>query len=202
MHAQDVAAQIVEDIHSPVNSDIRPYGTKIRVSEMLETLDEMNDLYARGVIPLLNSPIRLSLFNTFRSYLFPSKYPVPLVLHEDDRGALFEVVKTCHGGQAFMSSTKQGVTRGNHFHFNKVERFLVVEGKARICVRRLFHDKETEFIVSGGDPEYIDIPTLHTHNITNIGSTDLKTFFWSHEIYNPDEPDTFSLEVEHGMDLQ
>ena len=202
MHAQDVAALIIEIIRSPVNSETRPDGTKIRVSEMLETLDEMNELYACGVIPSFNTRIRLSLFNTFRSYLFPSRYPVQLSLHEDSRGELFEAVKTRHGGQAFISSTNPGVTRGNHFHFNKVERFLVVEGAARIRVRRLFHEEITEFIVTGEKPEYIDMPTLHTHDITNVGSGSLKTFFWSHEIYNPDESDTYSLDVENGVDLQ
>ncbi len=202
LHVQDVAEQIIECIHCPVNTDVRPPGERMVVSEMLEILDEMNEKYSRGVIPALGNPIRLSLFNTFRSYLFPSKYPVSLTLHDDNRGILFEAVKTHHGGQAFMSSTKLGVTRGNHFHFNKVERFLVLDGQARIRVRRLFHNEESEFIVNGAKPVYVDMPTLHTHNITNIGSTDLKTFFWSHEIYDPDKSDTFGLEVERGEDIR
>jgi UDP-2-acetamido-2,6-beta-L-arabino-hexul-4-ose reductase len=100
-------------------------------------------------------------------------------------------VKSLHGGQCFLSTTRPGITRGNHYHHHKLERFLVVGGEATIRVRKLLTGETTEFHVSGREPAYVDMPALHTHNITNTGSGDLLTLFWSHEIFDPAAPDTF-----------
>ena len=116
-------------------------------------------------------------------------------MHEDDRGSLFESVKSLNPGQTFISTTKPGVTRGNHYHRRKVERFLVIKGQAEIRIRKLFSDDMVAFTVSGNKPEYIDIPTLHTHNITNTENDELITMFWAHEIYDKHNPDTYSEEV-------
>jgi UDP-2-acetamido-2,6-beta-L-arabino-hexul-4-ose reductase len=94
-----------------------------------------------------------------------------------------------------MSHTRPGVTRGNHYHRRKVERFLVITGTARIRIRALFRGGATELLVSGGKPVFIDMPTLHTHNITNVGDQDLITLFWTNEIFDPSDPDTFAEEV-------
>ncbi len=201
LHAQDVSDRILEIIRSPVADDIRIEGTQMRVSEMLALLAEMKGLYENAVIPSLGDSIHLSLFNTLRSYLYPAFYPVKPELHEDPRGSLFEAVKTVQGGQAFMSSTKPGVTRGNHFHFRKFERFLVVEGDALISIRRLFGNETVEFTVSGDTPSYVDIPTLHTHAIKNTGTSELKTLFWAHEIFDPGRPDTHAVDVFNGEDI-
>ena len=91
----------------------------------------------------------------------------------------------------FYSTTNPGVTRGNHFHSRKVERFLVVSGDAEIKLRRVLTDEVMTFSVSGDRPQAIDMPTLHTHNITNIGQTELKTLFWCNEHFNGEDPDTF-----------
>jgi UDP-2-acetamido-2,6-beta-L-arabino-hexul-4-ose reductase len=100
-----------------------------------------------------------------------------------------------NGGQTFLSTTRPGITRGNHFHQNKVERFLVVRGEANIRIRKMFDDEILEFRVSGSKPQYIDIPTLHTHNITNTGDSDLLTLFWANEIFNPKATDTKAAPV-------
>jgi len=111
-------------------------------------------------------------------------------LHCDNRGSLFEAVREKNGGQTFLSTTHPGITRGNHYHYHKVERFLVVAGEAIIRVRRLFHTTVKEFHVSGARPQYVDMPTLHTHEITNVGDSDLLTMFWSHEVFDPGRSDT------------
>mgnify|MGYP001598917799 CR=1 FL=1 len=129
-----------------------------------------------------------------------------LVLEQEDGSlltvevevSLFEAVKTHHGGQAFLSTTHPGITRGDHFHFSKVERFLVVQGEATIRLRRMFDDRVLEFPVSGTDPVVVDMPTLHTHNITNTGKVELLTMFWAHEIFDPDRPDTYRELVASG----
>ena len=190
-HAQRVAGQIMSLLEDRTAGDRRIEGTRITVSDVLAKIKELARQYGDLVIPPLASPFDLDLFNTYRSYLYPRHYPVKLELRKDARGELFEAVKSLHGGQCFLSTTRPGITRGNHYHHHKLERFLVVGGEALIRVRRLLTDETTEFRVSGSDPAYVDMPALHTHNITNTGSGDLLTLFWSHEIFDAASPDTY-----------
>ena len=104
-------------------------------------------------------------------------------------------MKSLHGGQCFVSTTRPGITRGNHYHRHKLERFLVVQGEAVIRIRKLLTSDVTQYRVSGINPSYVDMPALHTHNITNTGNSDLVTLFWSHEIFNPNAADTFAESV-------
>jgi UDP-2-acetamido-2,6-beta-L-arabino-hexul-4-ose reductase len=203
LHAREVAELSLSAARHGLTAQLRPSGRRMLVSEMLRRVSELARTYEADMIPPLEDGFDLSLFNTYRSYLFPGHYPRPLKLHSDRRGSLFEAVKTQHGGQAFLSSTRPGFTRGEHFHFAKVERFLVVQGDAVIRLRRMFDDRIVEFRVSGDEPGFIDMPTLHTHNITNVGDGDLLTFFWSHEVFDPQAPDTvpapvIQAEASHG----
>lgn len=198
LHAGDVADLILQRLTEAPEErrSLRVEGVAMKVSELLELLQEMHTSYReRLVLPDLRDPLHLHLFNTLRAAMYPQGYPVALQLHADDRGDLFEAVKGEQGGQSFVSTTRPGITRGDHFHRNKVERFLVVRGDALIRIRRLCDDHVVEFRVSGERPEYIDMPTLHTHNITNVGEGDLLTLFWSHEIFDPTNPDTIWEEV-------
>jgi len=198
LHVQDVAVMILNALLQEGESEtINPSGHLMPVSELLFYLETFQRLYVEDkTFPHFQNRFHVQLFNTFRSYLFPEFYPVPLKLHTDDRGALVEAVKSFHGGQAFFSTTKPGITRGNHFHFGKIERFLVVAGKGIIRLRRLFNDSIHEFHVSGDVPSYIDIPSLYTHNITNCGHEEMLTLFWSHEIFDPLNLDTYPEIVE------
>lgn len=196
IHAQALSAQIWNIIEADGRSsgpqETRIPGQEILVSDLLTKLTEFNSLYVeQNLIPDLSDKFELALFNTFRSYLFPNFYPRDLVLRSDARGHLFEAVKSNAGGQTFVSLTKPGVTRGNHFHLSKIERFCVLKGEAVIKIRRLFSDVVREFKVSGSKPQIIDIPTLHTHSISNVGEGELFTLFWTNEIFDPDNPDTY-----------
>jgi UDP-2-acetamido-2,6-beta-L-arabino-hexul-4-ose reductase len=195
LHAQDACSVFLDSIGHNTAGELRPPGNKMLVSEMLDTLLNLQNTYGDGVIPSFDDLFTLRLFNTYRSYLYPDNFPVHLQMHSDDRGLLFEAVKTLHGGQAFLSTTVPGITRGDHFHFDKVERFLVVKGSATIRIRKLFSDETIKYRVGGEQPAFVDIPTLCTHNITNTGDDELLTFFWSHELYNPDNPDTYFVPV-------
>ncbi|MGB0712418.1 MAG: NAD-dependent epimerase/dehydratase family protein [Gammaproteobacteria bacterium] len=190
-HAQRVAELAWDVIREGREGTLRPEGTPMKVSELLRRLTLIKEQYSGHLIPDLSEPIDLDLFNTYRSYLYPSRYPRELKLNTDDRGHLFEGVRTLHGGQCFVSTTKPGITRGNHYHRRKFERFLVVSGEAEICIRPMFSDQVTCFPVTGDKPVYVDMPTLHTHNITNTGDDPLVTLFWAHELFDPDHPDTF-----------
>lgn len=195
LHAQDICAHIVDAYEKGRVGELRLRGKLISAAEVAGKLSGMHASYVGNVIPDLRNRFDLQLFNTLRSFMYPKHYPRGLILHTDNRGGLFEAVKTDNGGQAFLSTTKPAITRGNHFHFEKVERFLVIRGDAVIRLRRLFDGEVKEFRVSGEEPVYIDMPTLHTHSITNVGESELMTLFWSHEIFDPEAPDTYFLPV-------
>jgi len=195
IHAQQVAVRIHQLIEKREAGEFRIAGKALKVTEVLRSLQGMAELYARQQVPEVRTEFDLLLFNTYRSYLFPTHYPVPLKLHTDNRGSLFEAIKSENGGQTFVSSTRPGITRGNHYHRRKVERFLVIQGEAVIRIRKLFSGEVREFRVNGDEPRFIDIPTFHTHNITNVGSSGLMTLFWAHEIFNPGDPDTYAEAV-------
>lgn len=191
IHAQDVAARCLQAVEAGENGNFRVHGVPIKVSALLQRLSRMAMSYASQIVPDLRDPLDVRLFNTLRSYFYPHRYPVKLTLHSDNRGTLFEAVKSDQGGQTFLSSTRPGITRGNHFHTRKVERFLVTSGTAEIRLRKLFSDQVTVFRVSGEQPCYIDMPTFHTHSITNVGDSDLVTLFWANEIFDPNDSDTY-----------
>lgn len=195
LHAQRVSREIFTIVQNHKEGDVVVGGGRITVSRLLSKLKGIADLYGRQIIPDIRTPGDLDLFNTYRSYLFPQKYPVGITVRKDVRGTLFEAVKGFNGGQTFISSTEPGVTRGNHYHTLKVERFLVIKGKALIRIRKLFSSEIMEFAVDGAVPGYIDIPALHTHNITNIGESELLTLFWANEMLDTDTPDTYQETV-------
>ena len=195
VHAQQVCVLIGDCIKQQSEGEYRMPGSIISVSDLARKLQTMSAQYKDQLMPVFEDEFTLALFNTMRSYLFPDFYPQRLTLHTDARGSLFEAVRSLNGGQCFISTTKPGITRGNHFHHHKVERFLVLEGTALIQIRKLFSDKVYDFPVSGDDPVYIDMPPFHTHNITNTGVSSLVTLFWAHEIFDPNNPDTYGEAV-------
>jgi UDP-2-acetamido-2,6-beta-L-arabino-hexul-4-ose reductase len=191
LHARDVVLAIEDVIARRATGSERLHGTCMSVATAAGKLTDLHRQYSNLIVPDLRERIDLQLFNTLRSFLYPAYYPRSLTLHTDERGSLFEGVKNYNGGQAFLSTTHPGITRGNHFHFEKVERFLVVSGQAVIRIRPLGSDRVDEFHVSGDAPAFVDMPTLHTHSITNTGETELLTMFWSNEIFDPSRPDTY-----------
>ena len=191
----EAADVIAEAIKNETTGRVQPEGIPITLQELADRLSSMNALYSKGVFPDLRDEFDLQLFNALRINLFPEKFPFPLVRHADERGSFFECIREHNGGQVSFSTTRPGIVRGNHFHFSKVERFLVLSGEAVIRVRKLFDSKTHEFRVSGDKPVFVDMPTLHTHNIENIGDCELLTLFWINEFFDPDNPDTYPVEV-------
>ncbi|MES0872508.1 polysaccharide biosynthesis C-terminal domain-containing protein [Sinimarinibacterium thermocellulolyticum] len=191
LHVGDLAEHILAACEGGAVGSERLHGESISVGEVVERLRSLWSQYRADEIPALGSRLELNLFNMLRGYAFPEFYPRAYTLRKDPRGGLAEVVRAHRGGQMFFSSTNPGFTRGNHYHFHKVERFAVIAGQARIEIRRLFTDEVHSLDVSGDAPVFIDMPTLHTHAITNTGSGSLLTLFWSHEFFDPAAPDTY-----------
>ena len=149
-----------------------------------------------GEIPYLNSKFKRDLFKTFISYLpFKDFFPKKYNLLSDHRGSFSELIRAGIPGQVSYSETKQNVTRGNHFHTRKIERFSVISGEALIQIRKINSDQIFEFKLSGKNPSYIDMPVWYTHNIHNIGNEPLITLFWINEFYDEDDSDTFYEKV-------
>lgn len=168
-----------------------------KVSEVLGLLENFKALYVdKGEIPVLNSKFELNLFNTFRSYMDHAYiYPRKFQLHTDPRGTFVEIIRMGIGGQSSYSTTVPGITRGNHYHTRKIERFAVIQGKALIQLRKMDSDEVLNFFLDGNEPSYVDMPIWFTHNIKNIGEEELITMFWINEPYDPSDPDTYFLEV-------
>lgn len=174
-----------------------PYSYSTNVSGLLSKLKDYKSQYFKeAIIPQLNSTFDINLFNTFRSYIDYNKYyPFQYKMNTDNRGAFVEIMKSNTGGQVSFSITKPGITRGNHFHTRKIERFSIVKGEAIIKLRKYNTDEVIEFRLNGEEPSFIDIPVWYTHNITNSGNKELITIFWINEFYNPEDPDTFYEQV-------
>lgn len=190
LHAQDAAAALIDGLTGSARL-VEPRGECHTVAEVADLLTSYRAIYESGAIPELGSDFHLNLFNTFRAAGFPSYGVKRLLQHTDPRGSLVETMQIRNqGGQVFFSSTVPGARRGEHFHLRKIERFVVVSGQARIAVRRLFTNNLLAFDVDGDEPIAIDMPTMWTHNITNTGSGELLTLFWTDKIFDRDNTDT------------
>ncbi len=167
-----------------------------KVSEILGLLESYRERYMEnGEFPDLTDAFGKALFNTFRCYVPESHYPVKFKKHTDPRGSFVEIARTHTPGQFSFSTTVPGITRGNHFHTRKAERFAVIRGKARIQLRRIGTDEVINYDLDGSEPAYVDMPVWYTHNITNTGEEELLTLFWINEPYNPEDPDTYFEDV-------
>lgn len=195
LHAGSVAQAALSAIRTKQVGTIRLDGRAISVTDLFETLDTLHQSYQQDVFPALNDPFELALFNSYRIALYPSGFPRFPRINEDARGSLFETVKGGGGGQTFLSWTVPGATRGNHFHLSKVERFLVLEGEGIIRMRTVLRQPIQEYRVTGTAPAVVDMPTMTTHSIENIGSKPMLTLFWTNEIFDPARPDTYRDDV-------
>lgn len=176
-----------------IERDEVPHDFEKKVTEILALLNMYKELYFdQGFIPVLKDRNEVNLFNTFCGYMdFSTIYPRKLVKHEDQRGMFVETVKLGIGGQVSFSTTVPGITRGNHYHTRKIERFTVIRGKARIQLRKIGTDEVLNFFLDGNEPAYVDMPVWYTHNITNIGEEELYTQFWINEWYDHNDGDTY-----------
>jgi UDP-2-acetamido-2,6-beta-L-arabino-hexul-4-ose reductase len=168
-----------------------------KVSQILSLLEfYKKTYYDEYCFPELNSNFEVNLFNSFRSYIDnATRNPVLLKKNVDQRGMFVETIKSSLGGQFSFSTTVPGVTRGNHFHIRKIERFIVIKGRAIIELRRVGSNEKMSFELNGDMPSFVDMPIWYSHNITNVGNEELITLFWINEFFNPDDPDTYYEEV-------
>jgi UDP-2-acetamido-2,6-beta-L-arabino-hexul-4-ose reductase len=167
----------------------------ISLGKLAELITSFRDMRQTLLLPGFDSQLVKALYATYLSYLEGSDFAYPLNIRTDERGSLAEMMKSRAFGQIFVSRTKPGITRGNHYHHTKTEKFMVVEGEAVIRFRRIDGTVVNEYKVSGKESKVVDIPPGYTHQITNIGTGELVTLFWASEIFNPDKADTYYMQV-------
>jgi UDP-2-acetamido-2,6-beta-L-arabino-hexul-4-ose reductase len=198
IYVNDLVRKIIDLFFTETN-DIVTIGSTdtYMVSEILELLIKFKSKYfENGQIPSFNNKFEINLFNTFRSYFnLNSHYPIKYKNNIDERGNFVEIVKLETGGQISFSTTKEEVTRGNHFHTRKIERFSVIKGKALIQLRKIGSNEVFDYFLTGNEPAYVDMPIWYTHNIKNIGEEELYTMFWINEFYDAKDPDTYFEKV-------
>jgi UDP-2-acetamido-2,6-beta-L-arabino-hexul-4-ose reductase len=192
LHAQDAADVLIAAVERRETGVLRPRGEDTSVGDVLRELEAMLPYRDAGVFPDLSSPYRVALFSTFQAACFPARFPFVCQLHTDDRGTLYEASRAqATDTLTFVSSTAPGHVRGQHFHRRKIERFLVVDGEAEICLTRVGGDECIVFRVSGEQPIAVDMPPLWAHSLKNTGDRDVTTVFWTNELLNPADPDTY-----------
>ncbi len=163
-----------------------------KLSEMIKSFRDMRtSLYQLD----FSQPFVRALYATYLSYLAEDNFSYALKQFTDQRGELAELLKSPVVGQIFVSRTRPGITRGNHYHNSKVEKFVVIEGDAVIRFRHVLNDKVIEYPVCGLEFKVVDIPPGYTHSIENVGKTDMVVLFWANEVFNADKADTFFEKV-------
>jgi UDP-2-acetamido-2,6-beta-L-arabino-hexul-4-ose reductase len=167
----------------------------VTLQALADTILRFKDFRTTLIAPDFSDPFVKRLYPTFLSYLETTDFAYSLTQRSDDRGTLSELLKSNQFGQIFVSRTRPGITRGNHFHDSKIEKFCVLEGEAVVRFRHIVTDELVAYQVKGTDLKVIDIPPGYTHSIENSGLTDLITLFWADEIFNPEKPDTYSMKV-------
>lgn len=200
VYVDDVVQEFVRALNgSPTRGDgafhIVPKTFEITLQDLADRIKSFRQSRRTLVLPDFSDELTRYLYATYVSYLPENEFGYSVVMKKDNRGWLSELLKSPHFGQVFVSKTKPGITRGNHWHHTKVEKFIVIQGQAVIRFRQIHGDNVIEVPVSGDELQIIDIPTGYTHSITNAGDTDLLTLFWANEVFDPTEPDTYYLEV-------
>ncbi len=168
---------------------------KVTVKRIVEIIKGFKNTRSDLTIPDFSDPFIKRLYATYLSYLPQDKFAYQPEIKVDNRGILAELLKSKASGQIFVSRTKPGITRGNHFHDTKVEKFCVLDGQAIIRFRDVSGKDVIEYQVSGEKITIVDIPPGYTHSIENIGQKELIVLFWANEIFDPENPDTYHLEV-------
>jgi UDP-2-acetamido-2,6-beta-L-arabino-hexul-4-ose reductase len=195
-----------EFLHIAARSEPDREKTRYELRPVFETtLGELHDLIVSfgnpSLLPDLSNPFVRYLYSTYVSLRDCRDLACPVELNSDDRGWLFELVKAPGAGQVFVSRTRPGITRGNHYHDTKVEKFCVIQGQGIIRLRPVLGSQLVEYFVNDRDIKIVDIPPGYTHSIQNTGPDDLLTLFWASEIFDAQRPDTHSLKVQDQAGL-
>ncbi len=173
-----------------------PIEDHVTLGEIADLIQSFKTMRENLTVPNFQNHFEKCLYSTYLSYLPEDNFSYPLTMHEDARGSFSEMIRTAERGQFSVNISHPGITKGNHWHHTKNEKFLVVSGHCLIRFRKVGTDHVITYDVSSDRLEVVDIPCGYTHNITNVGDSDSVTLMWCNECYDPEHPDTFFMEVE------
>jgi UDP-glucose 4-epimerase len=206
VHVDDVVAAFLKEMDEPrqrddalVTSDPIP-SYALTLDELVRRIRSFSSMQKTLQIPDFSERFNRQLYATYLSYVDPTRWEYGLDIKSDARGNLAEFIKSPGFGQVFISRTRPGITRGNHFHHVKTEKFMVIAGEGLIRFRHVEGGEVLEYPVKGSDYRVVDIPPGYTHSITNVGDKQMITLFWASEIFDPEHPDTYFLPVDLPAD--
>lgn len=176
------------------NFEVKPVY-KLSVGELVNTIRAFKESKDTHIIEPVGKELTRALYSTYLSFFKPEQFNYPLIKHEDSRGLFVEFLKTKDSGQFSFFTARPGITRGNHYHHSKNEKFLVVKGDARFCFRHILTDEFIEIFATGNKPQVIESIPGWSHSITNVGVDDIYVMLWANEIFDPEKPDTVSCKV-------
>lgn len=200
VYIDDVVFELINALSGNESKDgdfcFVPTEYNITLGEIADLLYSFKESRETKAVPdMTDGSFSKKLYSTYLSYLPADKFSYPLKMNTDNRGSFTEILRTANNGQFSVNISKPGITKGQHWHHTKNEKFLVVSGNGVIRFRKIGEDKVYEYFVSGEKLEVVDIPVGYTHNIENLGNTDMVTFMWCNECFDPNRPDTFFEEV-------
>jgi len=199
VYIDDVVSELINALEGKENRNGNfcevPVVHTITLGEIVELIYSFKKSREERSIPNMADAFTKKLYSTYLSYLPKDQFSYELNMNIDNRGSFTEFIKTADRGQVSVNISKPGITKGNHWHHTKNEKFMVVSGKGVIRFRKIDSDEIFEYFVSGDKLEVVDIPPGYTHNIENLGDTDMVTIIWANEPFDPEKPDTYYLEV-------
>jgi UDP-2-acetamido-2,6-beta-L-arabino-hexul-4-ose reductase len=199
VYIDDIIRSWITDIQRPADTGVTEAKVELEfvvsLGKLAATIQSFETNRKSLFIADMGNRLEKSLYSTWLTYLPAGDFSYDLELKTDNRGSLFELLKTKTSGQIFISTTLPGITRGNHFHHTKTEKFVVIQGNGRIQFRSALGEHIIEYDVNGATPQVVDIPPGYTHNITNTGEDTMITLFWANEPFDPQNPDTYFEKV-------
>jgi UDP-2-acetamido-2,6-beta-L-arabino-hexul-4-ose reductase len=172
-----------------------PVSYNIKLGDLADLIKGFRESRTNLSIPNMEDALTKKLYSTYLSFLPKDRFSYDLKMNSDHRGSFTEFMRTQERGQVSINVSKPGITKGNHWHHTKNEKFLVVSGEAIVRFRKIDSNEIIEYRVSGERLQVVDIPTGYTHSIVNIGESDLVTVMWANECFDPKKPDTYFMEV-------
>ena len=197
MHVDDAVREITSSLTknvSEIKSEFKHVDT-CSLGDLASKIKLFSDQQKTSFIPNFEDKFLKKLYSTFITYLPPEEIIRDIPSNKDDRGFLSEILKSNEAGQIFFSVTKPGITRGNHYHNQKMEKFILIKGEGLLEMRDIFSTDLSTYKLSDKRLQVVDIPNGKTHKITNTGSSEMIVLFWANEIFDDSNPDTFFLEV-------
>ncbi len=201
VHIDDVVNECLRALNGEVQQGedgfchVEPVHS-ILLGEMASLLESFRDLRDRLDVPDQSDPLTAKLYATYLSFLPEHDFARRAVTHSDHRGSFTELIHMAGHGQVSVNVSKPHITKGEHWHHTKHEKFIVLSGEGVIRFRRPEEDTVISYRVSGDVFQVVDIPPGYTHNIENTGDTDMVTLMWANEVFDPAKPDTYRLPVE------